>query len=69
VGTVAPMSAAYEPEWDAVLIDDEPVVVQPLKFPVSNPPFVSRDPPEEFTVSVMFDVWVAEVPVPVMVTV
>jgi len=52
-----------------VLIEDEPAVVQPLKFPVSNPPFVTPDPPEEFTVSVMLVEWVAEVPVPVTVTV
>jgi hypothetical protein len=72
VGEVEPSSAAYVPVWLVVLIvSDAPLVVQPLKLPVSNPPLVTTEPPPPagFTVSDTVVECVALVPVPVTVIV
>src|SRR5439155_15951464 len=71
VGAVEPTSAAYVPPCaPAETVDAEPVVVQPLNVPVSNPPFVMPEPPPEgLTVSDTLVECVAEAPVPVTVTV
>jgi hypothetical protein len=70
VGEVDPSRAAYMPEWapvDTMLV--VPVVVHPLKVPVSNPPFVMPVPPAGLMVNVTFVECVADGAVPVTVTV
>ena len=46
-----------------------PEIVQPLRLPVSNPPFTIPDPPDEVIASDSVAVWVADAPVPVIVRV
>src|SRR5438094_7282192 len=65
VGVLMPSCAPYVPLcFAAVLTVAVPVVVQPLKLPVSKPPFVSA-PPAAVTVSETVAEWVVEPPVPV----
>jgi hypothetical protein len=72
VGEVPPTRPEYVPEWlaafEAVAL---PTTVQPVKVPVSKPPLVipPPPPPDEVTVRDTVVLWVALVPVPVMVSV
>jgi hypothetical protein len=70
VGEVEPAIAANVPECDAVvMLVDAPEVVQPLKLPVSKPPFVI--PPGTIAVTVTLTVVLCVLlpSVPVTVTV
>ena len=70
VGEVLPAWPEYVPEWAVVLMLVVPVVVQPLKLPVSKPPLVMPPPPpEDVTVTETLVLWVALPSVPVTVTV
>ena len=52
-----------------MLIEVVPVVVQPVKFPVSKPPLTMPPPPDEVTVTATDVLWETLPSVPVTVTV
>ena len=71
VGVARPRRAEKLPVWPPLITASAwPDVLQPLKSPVSKPPLaIPEPPPAGLTVRVIVVEWVAEVPVPVMVTV